>query len=253
MFPPSKKTIKQHANKGCTVLLVIKKNVVFIFRMYYLPREDTSTLIFKCYTWDAKILIGGSIHQAFENISHVCRNINISYDDRIDYLMQFSFYISLKSDLLLHTSYVSAGIDSDEVALSGYQAAIHYTAMYNVHKFSKFWILLDINKVSDVRMGFGSITYYLSFSKTLLCQQKFNNNFEIFYQRKLVQYFLYIKYSLLFRSPYSYFKLMNSEILIGSYDFPPCDVVVNFQVVTTRTTDKSQESCNTGFLQVSFL
>ena len=223
--------------------------------MYNFPPKAKPTLYFTCDTVDRDIAIEGSNHQAFENISHVCRNIDISYDDRIDYLMQFSFYISLKSDLLLHTSYVSAGIDSDEVALGGYQAAIHYTAMHNVHKFSEFFVILDNYYIKNVRIDLYNSMYFLSISKTLSCPQKFTNTFKInaYVHRILERYYMNIYIDFLFQTPHSYFKWMDNKIIIFTVDFPLCDVLVNFQLVLTKKSNKSQETCNAGFLQVSFL
>ena len=232
--------------------------------MYKFPSEDKSTFNYICHSEVDKNVPPEGLNQAYKIISRLCTYIDIYYHDRVDYLMQFSFYLRLKSELPLSislhkplfTSYVSAGIDRDEVTLRGYQAAIHYTAMHNVHKFNKFSVLLEmITDYRDAPMSFEKNYYYLSLSKTLSCPQKFNNNFEItvLYNRILERYNLMIDNQLIFRTSYSYFKLMDSLIMIITEGFPLCDVVVNFQVVNTNTTDKSQETCNTGFLQVSLL
>ena len=215
--------------------------------MYSFPPEDLSTLNFTCSILDGKYLF---VKERFENILRLCVSIGIYYDDRVDYLTQFSFYISLKKVLRTYTSYVSAGINGPYVILSGYQAAIHYTAMHNIHKFIKNHVLL---RKTSVGMDFVNITYYLSFSKTFTCPHKFSFFIEVRLSRSVERYELDIFHVLLFSTPYSYYKLMDSEIVISADTDPLCDVVINFQRILTKKTNKFQETCNTGFLQVSFL
>ena len=219
--------------------------------MYNFPPKNMSTLNFTFYTEDGDTLLAyAEGHQAFDNISRATLSyIEIYYDDRADYLMQFNFYLRLDPEL--HTSYV-VGHSRPYVVPKGYETAIHYKPMPTVHKDSRHAVVLNdpLNTIN-----------YLSFSTTLSCVQNFSYKFEIIgrlsYHTSIERDDLKIYNYLLFHTPYSYFKSMDRYLVIATKSFPPCDVVVNIQQLPTfqtfpkKKTNKFQKICNTGFLQVS--
>ena len=225
--------------------------------MYNFPPEDKPTFEFTFQVMRKQYLkviySEGSNQEAFENTSHQCNYIAINYDDIADYLMHFSFYIRLDYQIK-DIPYATSAYANSTLFLTGYESSIHILADAHHQQNSLYGITLNAHHFREIRLRSLSSIYYLSFSQSLLCTLKFNYSFTMAVRLKqyrnidrdnieLFNYFL-------FQGSNVYYKTVHRHLAILAKGSPPCSILLNFQLVFIKKTDKNQEKCDTGYLQV---
>ena len=199
------------------------------------------------------IYLEGSNHQAFENTSHVCNYIDIKYDDGHDILMPFSFYITIEHESR-NLLYIIAAYNYSIFVATTYQSTIHYIHRPYLPIDSKYKVILNAHNLRNARKGILTSIYYISISRARDCKQMSSYRFLIVgllrEYRGIGRANLIMLTHLSFQGSHAYYKSMYHHLTIDSSGSPLCDVIVNFQIVFTKKTNKTQDNCDIGYRQV---
>ena len=169
--------------------------------------------------------------------------------------MEFSYYMRLdyqRSDI----KYMIAGKNKTLYLTRNYQCAIHY--MTNVFgSTGHYQVTLDGNQTIYDGALLTSYLYYLSFTSAQSCTQKLKYVFGIMVRGKSYRMNrrreIKIVSLLLIEHQNIYFKTTYHHMRIHANGPPPCDIVLNFQLVIGKDSNKTQGICNNSYTKVSFL
>ena len=196
----------------------------------------------------------GLNYPAFENTSHVCNFIQFEYDDQFDNLMQFSFYITIEHESQ-NLSYITAVYNNTMFIMTTYQSTIHYIHRPYLPVRSRNKLIFDALTLQDDRIGLLTSIYYISISSAHDCKQTSSYRFLIVGLQKKFRWAKRVNLLMLtylkFQGSYAYYKSMYHRLTIDTSGSPSCDLMVNFQLVFTRKTNKTQDKCKIGYRQVS--
>ena len=196
----------------------------------------------------------GSNHQAFENTSHICNYMEFSYMNKLDVLMQFSFYITFEYESN-NMSYITAAYNDVRFRATTYQSIIHYIHRPYLPVHSRYMVILSSHDLQDELIGLLTNLYYISISSAPDCKQGKNYRFIITGRpktfRKAFRTNLQMDIYLWFQGSNVYFKSMYHSLTIETSGSPPCDLILNFQLLFTMKTNKSEDNCDIRYLQVS--
>ena len=196
----------------------------------------------------------GSNHQVSENTSYVCNYITIEYSDELAALMQFSFYITVEYKVS-KMSYITAEYNDARFRVTSYQSTIHYIHRPYLPVKSRYMIILNSHALQNKLTGLLTSMYYISISSALDCKPTKMYSIIITGLQKrfrpLLRADLQIVTYLWFQGLNVYFKSMYHRLSIETRGSPSCDLILNVQLVFTMKTNKSQDSCEVGYLKVS--